>query len=543
MKTVISCVIDHDPRFLAQARLLLLSLRAAGVDDADTTLVVHAPQDMAGGLEALRALGAVIQPYSPFGTDPASVYCNKLCQLQTPMLRAADRVLLLDADLLMLRDPRTLFDDTAIRAKIVDVANPPEAKWRALFAAADLDAPQTAHPDFAPEALTPAFNCNGGLYLIPRAQFAALAEAWPHWARFCLERPGLLTDHLHHADQLGFALAMEALGLPFRPLAPGDNLPTHMPAAAYAAIPPQPITALHYHGRVDSCGAPRPTGVDWIDGPLSDAMQRIRHLGPDNASGEDRQSGAVTLTAPPRSGTNPHDITQAKLSGALETSPHPALLRDLAALSRAQLGFFPQTIIRTIEYPWIAARMPQAEGLRVLDMGAGVSALPLWLARRGARVTTVDGHGLHRVPPARSDWNEWGFIDYASLDGRVRSHNCLMQDLQGAGPFDLIYSVSVIEHIPAEARRAVLAAMRDHLVPGGRLLLTLDLIPGTDRLWDMSEGHKVDEGLPHGTIPDFMAELAALGFTVTEQVLFRAIADSRTELLMIDARLGDGGAA
>lgn len=54
------------------------------------------------------------------------------------------------------------------------------------------------------------------------------------------------------------------------------------------------------------------------------------------------------------------------------------------------------------------------------------------------------------------------------IGGSVRSHNCLMQDLRDAGPFDLIYSVSVIEHIPAEARRQVLAAMRDHLVPSGR---------------------------------------------------------------------------
>lgn len=112
-----------------------------------------------------------------------------------------------------------------------------------------------------------------------------------------------------------------------------------------------------------------------------------------------------------------------------------------------------------------------------------------------------------------------------------------MQDLQGAGPFDLIYSVSVIEHIPADARRAVLAAMRDNLAPGGRLLLTLDLIPGTDRLWDLSEGVRVDEGADHGSIDALMAELAALGFTITERAEFRAIKDSRTELLMLDARL------
>ena len=185
----------------------------------------------------------------------------------------------------------------------------------------------------------------------------------------------------------------------------------------------------------------------------------------------------------------------------------------------------------------ICRKLQLEPGMRVLDMGAGVSALPLWLAQRGARVTTVDGHSAIRVPPAQPNWNEWGFLDYGNIDGTIRSHNCLMQDMQGAGPFELIYSVSVIEHIPAEARRAVLAAMKENLVPGGRLLLTLDLIPNTDQLWDLSEGVRVDEGLPHGTIADFLAELAALGFTVTEQTLFRAIEGSRTDLLMVDAHL------
>lgn len=177
------------------------------------------------------------------------------------------------------------------------------------------------------------------------------------------------------------------------------------------------------------------------------------------------------------------------------------------------------------------------DGLRVLDMGAGVSPLPLWLARQGAQVTTVDGHDKIRVPPAQPDWNEWGYLDFGLIDHHIRSLNCLMQDLTNAGPFDLIYSVSVIEHIPAEARRLVLAEMKENLVPGGRLLLTLDLIPGTDRLWDLSEGVRIDEGGDHGTIADFLAELAALGFSVTEKTEFRGIEGSRTELLMVDAQL------
>lgn len=714
MQTAISCVIDDDPRFLTQAWLLLASLRTAGVaqDDPDTVVVVHVPEAVADSpdLAPLRALGAHIQPYRRFDDGPAGGFCNKLVQFQTDLLRQADRVLLLDADILMLRDPRPHFDPVAVRAKVVDFTLPPEKKWRPLFQQAGFPEPQTVttdflHPKQVPPVPTPARNCNGGVYYLPRAAFAALAEVWPRWARHCLTQGDLLTTHLHHADQLGFALAMEELRLPFRPLTLAENFPSHLPAQVYDQVAPVQITALHYHRHVDAHGVPRPVGVDWIDRQLEPAVARIRQqhrIALDNAAfWENRYAtnpalgsgvgsrGAVMLdkrrqlapvlaafarrpvvdigcgdlevlrvfdladyqgfdlsptgldiarakrpdwrfaqgaaldvpagsadlsicldvaihqptgaayrdlvhsvvaasrdavlisgyeTAPEGKGivffheplsqtlaahpdiarvtvlggwrdvtlvlaerhrpqANPHDISTASLSGAIAASPHPVLLMDLVTLSREALGFFPQTIIRTIEYPWIAARMPRGAGLRVLDMGAGLSALPLWLARQGARVVTVDGHRLVRTPPAQPNWNEWGFLDYGLIDGSIRSHNCLMQDLSDAGPFDLIYSVSVIEHIPAEARRDVLAAMRRCLAPGGRLLLTLDLIPGTDRLWDMSEGKRVDPGADHGSIADFLAELAALDFKVTEQVLFRHIADSRTELLMVDVRL------
>ena len=709
MQTAISCVIDDDPRFLTQARLLLASLRSAGVrqDDASTVLVVHVPQAMADAreLEPLRQLGALIQPYEAFATG-AGAYCNKLVQLRTAALRQADRVLLLDADMLILRDPRPLFDPGAVRGKIVDFPLPPAEKWQRLFREAGFAEVETAATDFAPGTETPARNCNGGAYYLPRAAFAALAEAWPRWSRHCLAQEALLGEHLHHSDQLGFALAMQELGLPFRPLSLGDNFPTHLQVSGYAHVPRQQITAAHYHRHVDGFGLPSPVGIDWIDQQVTDALHRIRRnhdVGPDNAacperrhatdpaagpgpgprgaamldkrrqlapildaysdsliveigcgdlellrvfdlddytgyelstsgldlararrpdwrfrhgSSHDAPRGAAALSicldvaihqtspdeyrklvhdvieishdavlisgyeGPPdahgatcfhqplsqtlaahpdiacvtqiggwrdvtlflaerkRADRNPHDITAARLCGALASSPHPALLKSLVALGRDKLGFFPQTIIRCIEYPWIAARMPRPlDGLRVLDMGAGVSPLPLWLARQGARVTTVDGHDKIRAAPAQPDWNEWGYLDYGQLDRQIRSHHCMMQDLRGAGPFDLIYSVSVIEHIPAEARRAVLAAMKDNLAPGGRLLLTLDLIPGTDQLWNLSEGLRVDEGAAHGSIADFMTELATLGFDVTEKTEFRSIEDSRTELLMVDARL------
>lgn len=49
----------------------------------------------------------------------------------------------------------------------------------------------------------------------------------------------------------------------------------------------------------------------------------------------------------------------------------------------------------------------------------------------------------------------------------------------------------------------------------------------------MSKGKHVGKGAPHGTIPEYLAELAAPGFTVTEPLRFRNIEGSRTEFLVI----------
>src|SRR5690606_11557505 len=143
-----------------------------------------------------------------------------------------------------------------------------------------------------------------------------------------------------------------------------------------------------------------------------------------------------------------------------------------------------------------------------LDLGAGVSPVPLALASRGWSVTTVDYSDTTRTLAEAGKLNEWGFLDYAEADRRIRSVN---QDFSRAelGPasFDLLYSVSVIEHMPAAIRRAVFDAIGRCLKPRGRLMLTLDLVPGTLRLWNRDRGKPVEDAKAHGTLDDVLAEL------------------------------------
>ena len=190
----------------------------------------------------------------------------------------------------------------------------------------------------------------------------------------------------------------------------------------------------------------------------------------------------------------------------------PDLLRHLADLSRATFGFYTRHFTRTLEYPWVAAKLETlAPGRRVLDIGSGLNPVPLFLARRGAMVDCVDPHPLRRVPPHQPDWNEWGYHDYAHAHPHLRSHNLDALSFEPKEPLDVVYSVSVIEHLPRTAREAMLARCRQWLGPGGRLLLTIDLIPGTQNLWNFSEGREVEPPSVHGNVTDFVKSSPARG--------------------------------
>jgi hypothetical protein len=68
------------------------------------------------------------------------------------------------------------------------------------------------------------------------------------------------------------------------------------------------------------------------------------------------------------------------------------------------------------------------------------------------------------------------------------------------GSLGAAFSVSVIEHIAAEARRLGLARVAEALAPGGPLVVTVDLFPGTKALWNYCVGLGVEPVDKHGTI-------------------------------------------
>ncbi|GAB2953725.1 class I SAM-dependent methyltransferase [Nonomuraea fastidiosa] len=136
---------------------------------------------------------------------------------------------------------------------------------------------------------------------------------------------------------------------------------------------------------------------------------------------------------------------------------------------------------RVFEYPWAYHALRPEPGMRVLDIGAGLSGLQFVLAMQGCSVTNVD-------PSAKN--GEWGALSAAMWGLTPENHRrigdafgvevrLIPETVQDAGlppeSFDRVLCLSVLEHLDQAEARAVLESAAALLAPGGLVLLTVDL--------------------------------------------------------------------
>ncbi len=253
--------------------------------------------------------------------------------------------------------------------------------------------------------------------------------------------------------------------------------------------------------------------------------------------------------APPKTATatepaiSPHLVLMERARHAnshlptyFEASKYPGTLSEIIRLSFDRLGFFTRHPPRAFEYPWIVEHIPKTSGL-VIDLGAGLSPVPFLLAERGAKVLTVDYSDMVRNVANKARWNEWGFLDYSQIDGRIESRNVDFSKLPiPQGCADVVYSVSVIEHMPAAIRRDVALTAARALRPGGLMVLTLDLMPRAYQLWNRDRGKVVESAQEHGTLNDFIHELWQAGIALNSLSIERALPGSGVDIACLTAR-------
>ncbi|MEM8571947.1 MAG: class I SAM-dependent methyltransferase [Pseudomonadota bacterium] len=231
-----------------------------------------------------------------------------------------------------------------------------------------------------------------------------------------------------------------------------------------------------------------------------------------------------------------NDIAEDALERMSELTLFPGTLQEIVALSRAHFGWYTKHALRCIEYPWIIERC-RALGQNVLDVGAGVSPIPIFLAERcGKEVVTVD-YSTAKVKLDRIGVrNEWGFLDYAQISDKIRSYNCDIAEFDAPARFDVVYSVSVIEHMPAEIRRKMIEVFGTVCAPNADILFTVDLYGASTDLWNHDRGKPVESREAHGKLQDLIGELENQGFKLEYlETLRRARANAPGDLAMLHA--------
>jgi SAM-dependent methyltransferase len=137
---------------------------------------------------------------------------------------------------------------------------------------------------------------------------------------------------------------------------------------------------------------------------------------------------------------------------------------------------------REFEYPWVYHAAAIKPGLRVLDVGAGLSGLQFVLGREGCEVVNVDPSaaeapsegwqvraGWWLTPDRHQALNQAFDTDVTLVPRRIQDSGL------APGSFDRVLCVSVLEHVGQQEARSMLESMIDLLAPGGLCVLTVDL--------------------------------------------------------------------
>lgn len=157
----------------------------------------------------------------------------------------------------------------------------------------------------------------------------------------------------------------------------------------------------------------------------------------------------------------------------------PKRLWGTAAGARAvgMFAFQPSNSNRRFEYPWAFYASEVQSGMRVLDLGGGVSGFPFVLSKCGTEAYIVDPFYDYGGP---TDYSDDPKNLVSVLNGSFGTHVLLKRctiDRAGFEPesFDRIFCISALEHFPTDAIDLVAREVPRLLKSGGRFIATVDL--------------------------------------------------------------------
>lgn len=134
-------------------------------------------------------------------------------------------------------------------------------------------------------------------------------------------------------------------------------------------------------------------------------------------------------------------------------------------------------LIRYFEYPWAFYAVPVRKKMKALDFGGSLAGFQFVLAKSGLIVHNVD-------PGLESKGLGWSVSEKSiqklnkKFKTDVKLYNCFIEQANlSSDYYDVVYSISVIEHLTGGELRHAMEEIGRILKPGGHLVMTIDLFP------------------------------------------------------------------
>lgn len=135
----------------------------------------------------------------------------------------------------------------------------------------------------------------------------------------------------------------------------------------------------------------------------------------------------------------------------------------------------PNTENRVYEFPWAFHAVPIEKDMKIADLGGGLAGFQFVLSRACEQVLNID-------PGLEADGVGWK-CDHENIARLNRlfgtvvelENRTILEASLPKGSFDIIYSISVIEHFAEEEFWDTVKAVWDCLKVGGKFVITIDL--------------------------------------------------------------------
>ena len=424
MRIAYSCLVDGGAKFEWQAVNLCVSLmHNAGVPPED--IKVHVTPSVSLEFRDFVAdHGLDLVPVDPFAGDNG--YCNKIQQMFSPAFSGYTKVALCDCDLYFMRSLAVEQIQAPAAGRIVDRPNPAYPLLQRLFEAQGIAIPPATDVVFpkAKNERTVVSNWNGGLYVFDARHLETWGRAWAATAHRLLADVDALAPYRNHIDQIGWALTLCQLAIPFEHLPDVHNYPIHFGAIELYRRAPPDIASFHYHHCMDALGRIQPTGVPELDAQIELANRR----------------NAEILTARVIRDETLYRLFQRWQSFCAPASPDSVT----AALTAFRNPRYTRHNARRLEH--LASLNLDIHGRSVLEFGAGVGDHSSFFLDRGCHVTSIEP----RAENVAALLHRYATEGAAFPEEQHRVIRCSVEDcaafLAGAR-FQIVYGYGLLYHL------------------------------------------------------------------------------------------------